>query len=109
MRKLAITLSVPLLLAACGQFQNPDAGDPVADTLTRRPVDDVIQCLTQEAAKHNTSFQTSAIPQGKMLDFGDSNIVKVRSDNGGTTYRFYAGKRHMSNLWLESAGKTCAS
>ena len=43
-----------------------------------------------------------------MLDFGDSNIVKVRADNGATTYRFYAGKRHVSNLWIEAAGKTCA-
>jgi hypothetical protein len=43
-----------------------------------------------------------------MLDFGDSNIVKVREDNGGTTYRFYAGQRHMSNMWIESASQTCA-
>jgi hypothetical protein len=43
-----------------------------------------------------------------MLDFGDSNIVKVRSDNGATQYRFYAGKRHVSNMWIEGASKTCA-
>jgi len=43
-----------------------------------------------------------------MLDFGDSNVIKVRSDNGATTYRFYAGKRHVNNLWIETAAKTCA-
>lgn len=105
---IATIAAFPLWLGACAQFQNPDAGDPVTDTLTQRPVDDVVQCVTAQAQKHDTSFKASDIPQGKMLDFGDSNVIKVRTDNGGTTYRFYAGKRHMSNLWLESAGKTCA-
>ena len=110
MKKFAVVLSVPLLLSACAYFQkNPDAGEPVTDTTTQRSVNDVVACLTQVATSHNAAFKSTQIPQGQMLDFGDSNIVKVRSDNGGTTYRFYAGKRHMSNLWLESAGKTCAS
>lgn len=103
------TLLIPFALSACAQLQsNPDAGDPENDTITRRPVADVVQCLEQEARKHDTNVSTSPIPQGTMLDFGDSNIVKVRSDNGGTTYRYYAGKRHMSNMWIEAANKTCA-
>jgi hypothetical protein len=108
MKKFAATLSIPFLLAACAQFQNPDAGEPVSDHPTQRSVNDVVECLTQEAAKYDASFKTTAIPQGSMLDFGDSNIVKVRSDNGATQYRFYAGKRHASNLWIEGASKTCA-
>ncbi|MFC0401132.1 hypothetical protein [Paraburkholderia rhizosphaerae] len=109
---LQASLSVVVIacaLSACAQFQsNPDAGDPENDTITQRPVADVVQCLEQEARKHDTHFTTSPIPQGTMLDFGDSNIVKVRTDTGGTTYRFYAGKRHMSNMWIEAASKTCA-
>ncbi|CAB3757279.1 hypothetical protein [Paraburkholderia humisilvae] len=103
------TVLIVLALSACAQFQsNPDAGDPENDTMTQRPVADVVQCLEQEAGKHDTHFTTSPIPQGTMLDFGDSNIVKVRADNGGTTYRYYAGKRHLSNMWIEAASKTCA-
>ncbi|HEY3599868.1 MAG TPA: hypothetical protein VGL08_20420 [Paraburkholderia sp.] len=106
---IAATLFVPLFVGACAQFQsNPDAGDPVKDTITQRSVEDVVACLKQEAQKHETNVKTSAIPQGTMLDFGDSNIVKVRTDNGGTTYRFYAGQRHISNMWIEPASKTCA-
>ncbi len=43
-----------------------------------------------------------------MLEFGDSNVIKVRFDNGETSYRFYPGERHVSNLWLEGASKKCA-
>ena len=100
---------VALTVSACAQFQsNPDAGDPEKDTLSQRPVADVVQCLEQEAKKHDTNVKTSPIPQGTMLDFGDSNIVKVRADNGATTYRYYAGKRHLSNMWIEAASQTCA-
>jgi hypothetical protein len=106
---LCAALLVPFALSACAQFQsNPDAGDPENDTMTQRPVADVVQCLEQEAQKHDTKVSTSPIPQGTMLDFGDSNIVKVRTDNGGTTYRYYAGTRHLSNMWIEAASKTCA-
>ncbi|CAG4902831.1 hypothetical protein [Paraburkholderia gardini] len=108
MKKIVATLSIPLFLAACAQFQNPDAGDPVADQPTQRSVSDVVNCLTEQARKHNAQFKTTSIPQGSMLDFGDSNIVKVRADNGATQYRFYAGERHVDNLWLESATRTCA-
>jgi hypothetical protein len=109
MKKLAVVLSVPVLLSACAYFQkNPDAGEPVTDSTTQRSVNDVVSCLTQVATSHSAAFKSTAIPQGQMLDFGDSNIVKVRSDNGATTYRFYAGKRHVNNLWIESASKTCA-
>ena len=38
MKKLAATLSIPLFLAACAQFQNPDSGEPVADRDTLRQV-----------------------------------------------------------------------
>ena len=109
MKKFAVVLSVPLLLSAGAHFQqNPDAGEPVTDTTTQRSVNDVVACLTQVASNHDAAFKSTSIPQGQMLDFGDSNVIKVRSDNGATTYRFYAGKRHANNLWIESAAKTCA-
>ena len=54
------------------------------------------------------TFKTTPLPEGQMLDFGDSNVVKIRADNGATTYRFYAGKRHVDNLWIEGASKICA-
>ena len=76
MKKLAATLSIPLFLAACAQFQNPDSGEPVADRPTQRSVSDVVNCLTEQAQKHNAPFKTTSIPQGEMLDFGDSNIVR---------------------------------
>jgi hypothetical protein len=78
------------------------------DHTTAQPVNDVIACMTESAQKHNAQVKSSPLPQGAMLDFGDSNIVKVRSDEGQTYYRFYPGKRHVSNLWIEAAGKTCA-
>ncbi|WJF92052.1 hypothetical protein QS306_14915 [Paraburkholderia bonniea] len=112
MNRLAVTLvtlCLPLLLNGCAWLQkNPDSGEPMADITTQRAVDEVLACLTEEAGKHHASFKTTAIPQGSMLDFGDSNVVKVRRDNDVTTYRFYAGKRHVGNLWLENASKTCA-
>jgi pectin methylesterase-like acyl-CoA thioesterase len=108
MKQFALALSFPLLLAACSSMQNPDAGEPVIDGSTQRPVGDVVACMTQEAAKHNASFKTTPLPEGQMLDFGDSNVVKIRADNGATTYRFYAGQRHVSNLWIEGASKICA-
>jgi hypothetical protein len=109
MRKSVLPLAFTLALGACAWFQrNPDAGQPVIDTTTNRSVDDVVECLTVEANRHNVSFRTTALPQGQMLDFGDSNVIKVRADYGKTTYRFYAGKRHASNLWIEGASKTCA-
>jgi hypothetical protein len=108
MKKFAVVLSVPLILSACASFQNPDAGEPVIDGNTQRPVGDVTACMTQEAAKHNATFKTTPLPEGQMLDFGDSNVVKIRADNGATTYRFYAGKRHADNLWIEGASKICA-
>lgn len=104
---LAFTLT--LTLGACAWFQtNPDSGQPVIDTTTNRSVDDVIECLSVEASRHGASFRTTSLPQGEMLDFGDSNVVKVRADYGTTTYRFYAGKRHASNLWIEGASRRCA-
>ncbi|WP_425495762.1 hypothetical protein [Paraburkholderia hayleyella] len=103
-----VTLCLPFVLTGCAWWQNPDAGQPMIDTTTQSPVANVIVCLITEANKHHAKFQITGIPQGSMLDFGDSNIVKIRSDNDTTTYRFYAGKRHPGNLWLENAGKTCA-
>jgi hypothetical protein len=82
MKKFAVVLSVPLLFSACAYFQNPDSGEPVIDGNTQRPVNDVVACMTQEAAKHHATFKT--------------------------THRFYAGKRHADNLWIEGASKTCA-
>ncbi|PXW22561.1 hypothetical protein [Paraburkholderia caballeronis] len=109
MKRFALPLLITLTLSACAYFQkDPDAGDPVVDKTTARSVHDVIECLTVEASKRGASFRTTPLPQGSMLDFGDSNVIKVRADNGGTTYRFYAGKRHVSNLWLENADKSCA-
>ncbi|WP_233884342.1 hypothetical protein [Paraburkholderia flagellata] len=109
MKKLAVPLALSLTLGACAWFQSdPDAGQPVIDSTTNRSVRDVISCLTVEAQRHGASFTTSPLPQGQMLEFGDSNVIKVRTDNGATTYRYYAGKRHASNLWIEGASKTCA-
>jgi hypothetical protein len=109
MKRFAVPLFITLTLSACAYFQNdPDAGNPAVDKTTSRSVNDVIQCLTVQASMHNTSFQTTALPQGSMLDFGESNVIKVREDNGTTTYRFYAGKHHVSNLWLYNVDKTCA-
>ncbi|MFP6561509.1 hypothetical protein WJ542_24850 [Paraburkholderia sp. B3] len=109
MKKLVLPLALSLALGACAWFQsNPDSGQPVIDTTTNRSVQDVIACLTVEASRHGASFQTTPLPEGQMLDFGDSNVIKIRADNGATTYRFYAGKRHASNLWIEAASKTCA-
>lgn len=109
MKKTALTLAFTLTLGACAWFQHdPDAGEPAIDTTTNRPVQVIVDCLTAVAGQHGASFHTTSLPQGVMLDFGDSNIVKVRADNGTTTYRYYAGKRHASNLWIEGASKRCA-
>jgi len=64
--------------------------------------------LPSEAIPRIDSFKTNPLPKGQMLDFGASNVVKVRAGNGATTDRFYAGKRHVDNLWIENASKTCA-
>lgn len=111
MKKSALPLALMLTLAlgACSWFRsNPDSGQPVIDKTTNRSVNDVIACLTVEASRHGASFRTTSLPQGAMLDFGDSNVIKVRADYGSTTYRFYAGKRRTSNLWIEGASKLCA-
>jgi hypothetical protein len=109
MKKLALPLALSFMLGGCAWFQsNPDSGQPVVDTTTNRSVQDVVSCLTVEATHHGASFSTVPLPQGQMLEFGDSNVIKVRADNGATTYRYYAGKRHASNLWIEAASKTCA-
>ena len=108
MKKLAVALALPVLLAACGRFHNGDAGQPEVDTTsTENKVTSIVQCITDEAKKHNTPVRQTAIPQGAMLEFGESNVVKVRYDNGETTYRYYPGERHPSNLWIEGAGKKC--
>jgi hypothetical protein len=109
MKKLVAALALPLLITACGRFHNEDAGQPEVDTAsTENKVTSIVQCLTDEAKKRGTPYKQTAIPQGAMLEFGDSNVVKVRYDNGETTYRFYPGERHPSNLWIEGAGKKCA-
>jgi hypothetical protein len=108
MKKLIGALALPLLLNACAQFHNPDAGQPEVETAPNKSVDSIVQCLTDEAAKHDAKYTKTAIPQGTMLEFGESNVVKVRFDNGETSYRFYPGERHMSNMWLEGASKKCA-
>ena len=104
----AAAAGLAVLVAGCAQFKNPDMGEPEVDHVTSSPVSDVIGCLMDSAKKHDSPVKTSPIPQGSMLDFGDSNIVKVRTNNGQTTYRFYPGKRHVSTLWIEGASKTCA-
>jgi hypothetical protein len=109
MKKLAAALALPVLFAACAQFHNEDAGQPeVEKSSTDNKVNGIVQCIADEAKKHDAKFQKTAIPQGVMLEFGDSNVIKVRYDNGETTYRFYPGQRHPSNLWIEGAGKKCA-
>jgi hypothetical protein len=109
MNKTVLSLAFTLMLGACAWFQqDPDAGEPAVDKTTSRSVQEVVDCLTVEAGRHDASVHSTPLPQGTMLDFGDSNVVKVRTDNGATTYRFYAGKRRTSNLWIEGASKTCA-
>jgi hypothetical protein len=109
MKTLAAALALPVLFAACAQFHNEDAGQPeVEKSSTENKVNGIVQCITDEAKKHDAKYQQTSIPQGVMLEFGDSNVVKVRYDNGETTYRFYPGQRHPSNLWIEGAGKKCA-
>jgi uncharacterized lipoprotein YajG len=110
MKKLAVALALPLLIAACGRFHNEDAGQPEVEAAsTDNRVNSIVQCITGEAKKHDAQYKQTTIPQGVMLEFGDSNVVKVRYDNGETTYRFYPGERHPSNLWIEGAGKKCAA
>ena len=109
MRKLAAALALPLLFGACAQFHNEDAGQPeVEKSSADNKVNSVVQCIAEEAKKHDSKFMQTSIPQGVMLEFGDSNVIKVRYDNGETTYRYYPGVRHPSNLWIEGAGKKCA-
>lgn len=91
------------------RFHNEDAGQPEVEAAsTHNEVASIVQCITDEAKKHNATYKQTPIPQGTMLEFGDSNVVKVRYDNGETTYRFYPGERHVSNMWIEGAGKKCA-
>ncbi len=86
MKKLAVALALSVLLAACGRFHNADAGQPEVDTAsTDNKVASIVRCITDEAKKHDTPVKQTAIPQGAMLEFGESNIVKVRYDNGETT------------------------
>jgi hypothetical protein len=110
MFKSFVTLAAVASLSACTLFEhNPDAGEPEKVNATTRSTQDVIACMTDAANKSGTPFKASPIPQGQMLDFGDSNIVKIRTeDDGRTSYRFYPGKRHADNLWIEGAGKICA-
>jgi hypothetical protein len=108
MNRLVYAAGLSVLVAACASLHNPDAGDPEVAHATSRSVQDVIACMTDNARKHDAPIKSMPLPQGITLDFGDSNIVKVRSDEGQTYYRFYPGKRHVSNLWIEAAGKTCA-
>jgi hypothetical protein len=109
MKKIIGALALPLvLLQSCAQFHNPDVGQPEVETATNQSVASIVQCLTDEAKKHDAQFKSTPIPQGTMLEFGDSNVIKVRFDNGETQYRFYPGQRHVGNLWLEGASKKCA-
>ncbi len=108
MKKILGALALPLLLQACAQFHNADAGQPEVDNQTNQSVTSIIQCLTDEAKAHDAPYKATPIPQGTMLEFGDSNVIKVRFDNGETSYRFYPGQRHVGNLWLEGASKKCA-
>ena len=109
MKKLvAATLALPLLLSACAYFHNEDAGQPEVEKASQNSVDSIVKCVTDEADKHDAPYKKTPIPQGVMLEFGESNVVKVRFDNGETSYRFYPGQRHASNLWIEGASKKCA-
>jgi hypothetical protein len=109
MKKLVAALALPLVITACGRFHNADAGQPETDTAaTTNKVGAIVQCITDEAKKHDATYKSTPIPQGTMLEFGDSNVIKVRYDNGETVYRYYPGERHPSNLWIEGAGKKCA-
>ncbi|TCK37908.1 hypothetical protein B0G84_3206 [Paraburkholderia sp. BL8N3] len=108
MKKLVAVLALPLLLNACAEFHNADAGQPEVEKASQSSVDSIVQCISDEAKKHDATFKKTPIPQGVMLEFGESNVVKVRFDNGETSYRFYPGQRHASNMWIEGAGKKCA-
>ena len=109
MKKLLGALALPLLLNACAYFHNADAGQPeVEKASSSNSVDSIVQCMTEQAQKHDATFKKTPIPQGVMLEFGDSNVVKIRFDNGETSYRYYPGLRHASNLWIEGAGTKCS-
>jgi hypothetical protein len=108
MKKLLGALALPLLLNACAQFHNADAGQPEVEKASSNSVDSIVQCMTDEAQKHDAAFKKTPIPQGVMMEFGDSNVVKIRFDNGETSYRYYPGQRHTSNLWIEGASKKCS-
>jgi hypothetical protein len=105
---LLSTVGLCVLLGACAQFKNPDEGSAEVEHPTSSTPAQVVSCLKDKAQKHELPVTVSALPQGAMLDFGDSNIVKVRTDNGQTLYRFYPGKRHVKTLWLDTAGADCA-
>ncbi|CBW76521.1 unnamed protein product (plasmid) [Mycetohabitans rhizoxinica HKI 454] len=110
MTKPFVLMFFAVALSGCMLMQyNPDAGEPEKVASTGRSTQDVIACMTDVARRHHASFRTSPIPQGQMLDFGDSNIVKIRTDDdGSTSFRFYPGKRHPGNLWIEGAARQCA-
>jgi hypothetical protein len=106
---LAVTFMSGAVLAACAVFDNPDSGEPAKEIASDRATADVIACMKGAAEKHGTPYEITSIPQGEMLDFGDSNIVKIRTqEDGRVSYRFYPGQRHTNTLWIEGAGRTCA-
>jgi hypothetical protein len=108
MHRYAYVAALGLILGACAQFSNPDEGAPTVERNTSATAAQVIDCMQENAKKHDTPVRRTALPQGGMLDFGDSNIVKVRTDNGQTLYRYYPGKRHLNTMWIEQAGRECA-
>jgi hypothetical protein len=107
--RLVVAFTSGAVLAACAAFDNPDSGEPAEQSASNGATADVIACMKYAAAKHDTPYEITSIPQGEMLDFGDSNIVKIRTQEDGlVSYRFYPGRRHTNTLWIESAGHTCA-
>lgn len=110
MFKRFASLLCAVSLSGCLLMQhNPDAGEPEKIGATNRSAQEVIACMIDAANRRHASFRASSIPQGQMLDFGDSNIVKIRTDDDGSTnFRFYPGKRHSNNLWIEGAARQCA-
>lgn len=109
MKRLWTVLALVSTLAGCAWLNNPDAGEPEVVGTSQRPVADIVTCLKREAIAHHANVRQSPLPQGVMLDFGASNIVKIRTDDTGrTSYRYYPGERSVGSGWINDATRGCA-
>jgi len=92
MKKLVAVLALPLLLNACAEFHNADAGQPEVEKASQSSVDSIVQCISDEAKKHEF-YDIMLADSDRLMNTIDQVLESARLRSEARQIERYAQRR----------------